>query len=454
MSSEKIKKYIKRAREKGIDDQKIKNQLLEAGWERSKVENSFSALDENDKDAVEKDSKVMDGADQKEDVEAQKEWISKSEPSFDRKSSKLLPVVVVLILIGFVGFLAASVLFSEEPQDQIMEAAHNMTDLDSLSTELTAELMAREDGGESFDGEFTILARVDEPNEEMEFGIDGQALVGGMGGSFEGGIFLVNDKLFGRLDQFPDLGMLLPVDTSLIRGQNILLTDQFSEEIEDGLEEEVGQTPFEEEIANIFDEDVDPEIAEQFLDDILSGIWDKEILVVGESEEDEIAGVEVDRYNLEVDIKNLPDLILELAEDYEEYIDDLSAEELKAEMEEEEDEFDEIKEAFDEIDLYLSVWTDGEYIYRVQMVIDEIEEEMEELSDFRMLLDVEFSGFNEPLNLDEPDDYTEIEDLMEDLMGPTQLDPYQDPMDPYEGMDPYEDEDPMDPYEMDEEYNL
>jgi len=428
MPPQKLINYIKDSLNKGFKKQDIKKQLINVGWKEGQIEEAFAFISTEKKKGTNEVKNAVKRVDQKKDDFYKDERIK--DKSFNLKPV-LIALLVLIVLIG--GGVSAFFLMGDpeedpdpeedvvdefNPQEEIMNSLRNMGDLNSLSSTTSFSLVADGDEG-YFDGSFSFITRVDEQAEEAEFILEGEAMADGLGGSFKGSLLVVNDKLFARLDRFPDLGMFLPLpsDFGEIRGRYILLVEDIADpEVQGDLDEEYFSADIEMFMEEIFEEDVDPEIVEEFLTDIMEMIWEKEIITVIGSEDDQIDGVSVNRHDLDVDPENLPDLMIEIAEKYEDFIKDLDAEEVREEVARNREDFEELKEDLEKVDFSLSIWVDGDYVYKVELVIDEIEDEMDELEQFELIFGVKFGDFNQPLNLEEPEDYMTVEEVEEIFM--------------------------------------
>lgn len=390
MPSEKIVNYIKNSLKEGVERKVIKDKLLKSGWEEEQIREAFEVIQENNS-KNKSTSKEMTG---------------------NNNLTVILPVVLALLIAG--GVLAFSFMSGPDPQEEIMQSIKNMSNLNSVSSTTDLGLVASGNEGD-FDGSFSFTNRVNEKNREGEFILEGKTMIDGVGGSFKGSVLAVNEKAFVRLDQFPDLGMFLPIpDLSPLKGEYILIEDEVVEEIDDDLGGQTNgslEAETDEFFNEIFKDDVDPEIVEEFVTDVVEMTWNKDIISVINTETEDIDGKSVNRHDLDIKLDNLPDLMIEIAEKYEDYIKDMDAEEIKEKISNNEEEFQEFKNNFEEVDFSLSILVDGDYVYEVEFLVDEVGDEMEGVDDFELVLGLEFSDFDEPLNLEEPEEYMDVEEF-------------------------------------------
>ncbi len=447
-----------------------------------------------------------------------------------KRKNFIIKIAVVVALLLAVGGFAFFFIGEEEPdpQEEIMQAFHNMMELNSLTSQIYTNIDIRGDRPEdNFTGQASFTNRVDRENEIVETIIEVQAMMSGIGGSFKGRTLIINDKLFAKLERFPDLGMFLPVpvDMSEIIGKNILISDKLSEELS---ENNIQELKFLENSEN-------QESIKEFLIDVLEKAWEYEVLTVKESIKDEIGGVSVRRHELEFNFLNLVDLVEEIEKDYELNIEEVESDEvvyhcidaessgtgykgevinregttclevfpegeyegevsgnpydidirfqfnaIRAEAQmwninnegsyegfDDSDEWIEasqrapecskevmgedeyqinvleeeyvawaglcmgtemlaeqlieeqramLKEVGEKLDMSIFVWTDGNYIYRIETIIDDIEDDLDGVTAFELILGVNFRDFNEPLNIEEPEDYIDFEELINSFM--------------------------------------
>ncbi len=130
-------------------------------------------------------------------------------------------------------------------------------------------------------------------------------------------------------------------------------------------------------------------------------------MVVGSSN-DEVSGSRVTKYDLQINPENIVDFIDMIESRYGEELnlEEEFDEQMRAQMEEDLEELSQYKE-----NLTASVWTDGEYIYKVELAISGFEDVFDEVDRFDLVLSLVYSGFNQPLNLEEPEEYIDLEEI-------------------------------------------
>ncbi len=528
--------YIKNCQKEGFSKEAIKNKLLEVGWNEKQIKESFNATEEKD---TPQDEAIKN-------IKTKKPKIG----GIKNKLKIILPVIFALLFMS--GVSAFFIMRSPSPQDEIMESLKNMQTLNSLSSTFGLNFEATTNQNNDFQGSFTSTSKVDSNNMEGEFTFEGQGMFNGTGGSLKGSLLAVNDKAFIKLDQAPFLGMFLPLPISEIKGKNILVAENLSEELNEENLEKLNKNPLgikPEEVADdFFKDDVDPEVAEEFLKDLGQGLWDYEAIIVASSTEEEIRGTSVRRYDLKLNLENSLELFDVVIKDYEQYLNKPEEQEevyycvdnegntgtykgktinpqknscpevfpegsydkertgsyvptisarlsaydtqIKSEMsqirssaeqhyysqdgsyngynnsedwlnlkeetpkcskaimdkdgyqinisqdgqkyatwaplclgskEAEKIMKEDLKKELIEIDeklkdsLSASVWTDGEYIHKVEVNIEGIENYSEDYNNFKLNLGIDFEDFNQPLGLEEPEEYMDLEELEEKM---------------------------------------
>jgi len=319
--------------------------------------------------------------------------------------AKVIIILAALLLVagGVYFYLDTEVL---TPEQELLRAAENMANLDSftMETELQAE---GEDAGEELSLLLSAVTDIDRREEgSYRSVINGEVFAEGVTVDFGGEVTYVGDNLYGRVDVFPTV--LLPGIPDEIRdlvGVDILLMENVSQDLEEEME------TFDEDLAEAFEEEgLDPmtmqEIAEH-MEDIATKALEDEVIKVSETEDDEVRGVPATKYTIEIDYEKLPDFMIEIAEDYEDTFPGIDVEEVREEMERAKEEMEEMEEM--ETEFY--VWADGEHILRVQFLF-EMEEE-----DVSLEFNTFFGNFNEEFEITAPEEYMELEEVSEMMMG-------------------------------------
>lgn len=334
MDSKKIIDYIKRSRNQGLTDEEVKSKLLKSGWKKNQVEEAFSLADNgNNENQVEFGEK-------------------QSVSSFDGRGLKRVIISIAFIAVLFAGGVFAYNLFTGiysyfgngdlAAQNEIRSALDNMSDLDNYSSTLNVDFdvlsTATTLGDEEpmitrFIGSTSLTSKVDGEAEELKLILNGEGkiqderggeLVQELSASGEGEIFLVDDKLFGVLDdlstpaEIPLFG--IGFDESQLVGEDVLLIEEFSKEFGDNLFEDGAQDDFREGLTSILKqemgEDVDPEEVDEAIDFFLEKFWEKEVVTVTNTVEEKIGDIEVNRHDLDFSLVNFNDFANKFGEKF------------------------------------------------------------------------------------------------------------------------------------------
>ncbi len=334
---------------------------------------------------------------------------------------KLLVALLAVAIVGGGAYYYTQMSLTDE--EAVVRAMQNTAELDTYSTQVIF-------GATAFDGEeevasISLLANADV--DDVRNATEGSGILDvdyQMGGmemrfSLEGGFMLVDDNFYGKLETFPTplLGFLPAIQADVVSeltGRWILLAEGVQEEIEEEL-------------------DMREEEVEEEVEKLLIAFWEKELLLLGEKERDEINGVSVDKYLVSFDPEKMPEF---LEEDFIPFMEffgevlEMSQEELdevlsmiaeaKIEFEDEEN-LEEMERILEMMELH--IWTDGEYIYRIRAEIDvdvsdeDIDlDELPEVSRVVFFFEVNYDNFNEEFDITAPSEYLTTEEVMEIFM--------------------------------------
>ncbi len=347
---------------------------------------------------------------------------------------KLLVILIVLAVIGGGAYYYTELSLTDE--ERVVRAMQNTIELDSYTSQFDFGTIALEEDEEVAKISFSAKADVDTVEKAIEgegaFDIDYQMEGMEMSFSLEGGLLVVDDNLYGKIETIPaPLMVFLPVTEaemiSEITGEWILLQEDLSEETVEDLDE------FE------MDEETVKKLTKE-AEELFVLLWEKEVLLLEDKETDEIDGKKVTKYSVVVDLDNVPEFYEEgvmpffefLGEDVLE-LDEEEMEEMREGLKEAEDylkdeeNIEEIEESLEKLDLY--IWTDGNYIHKIRVEMDfkadeddfDIED-IPEADNISLYFEISYSNFNENFDITAPDDYLLIDDIMqsfEEMMMPS-----------------------------------
>lgn len=315
----------------------------------------------------------------------------------------IIALVVILVIAGGAYFLLQDELLT--PEQEVLSAMKNTKEADSLTMDLEINANMVEDGEEvSF--VLGMLSDIDRREEgSMSSDINGEVVAEGMAVNFGGGLTYADDNLYARVDTFPSvLFPDLPQEISDLIGVEILVVEEVSEKVEEGLEET------DEELARMFKEEgVDPMTMKELMEE-LEGIFDKAleegVVEVTEVESDEIEGERATKYTVLVNYEKVPDFVLEVVEEHEEIFPGIDKEEVEESMEQLKEEIEETED-LEKMEFY--IWTDGRYVIKAQFSQD-LEEELS------LEVIVRFKNFNEDFDITAPEEFMTLEEVEEIFM--------------------------------------
>ncbi len=372
-SQKKLLRYIKESQDNGLEREETIRQLIEAGWDKESIDQVFRELD-----------KVP-------------------EKNIFKKTAALAFFFMVIVVTGF----AFSYFFTGvSPEREIIRAASRTVNSDLLKSETRINFSYGQ-GREIFNGDISILTEVDNIGNQRDSTWDATMGVEGMRASFSGRIFTVKNKTFGRVDRFFDSGFFFPTILEDLTERDILLA--YTPEKEGSFESFFSQN-----FELFLIEEIDRELMENIMSDFLRGVVEKDIVFVKESEIDEIKGGRVNKHQVGIDFKGLPDLILDLTEKYENKIERLTTAQMESALEEWESNLEKMIEDFEESDFSALIWSDHNYLHKVEIDFGRNEAERY----FQIFISIEFSELDSSLNLNVPEEYIDLQNLLDSLYKP------------------------------------
>lgn len=334
------------------------------------------------------------------------------------KKAKIIILVAIIILLGVGayyyyqgGFVSA--------EEKIMEAEEKFRNLDSytMETEINVNFIGGDDQTPNTD--FHFIGDVDRKNKafqgegEVNFKMQGTAAK--VGGSFT----YIDDNLYGSVDTFPYLALPLgSKEVSMITENDILIKEGLLKDINVYLASylvEKGKEP-------ITVEEIFKETKKHSKD-----IWKEGVITVEKTENDMLEGKKAKKYVLNFDGEKMVDFYIEFLEDYE--VLDLTPGIAKEQKEEIKKQMKEEMKSGEDIEVY--VWIQGGYIGRMKMVsrtafeMDENNfsegQDVEIPEEVEVISNIYYRNFNKNFEIDAPEEYITLEDLMTELKIPIQL---------------------------------
>ncbi len=326
------------------------------------------------------------------------------------KNKKIILIILGALLVAG-GIFAAFNMRSTTPEQQVREAERRVAELDSYGIDVEMRLETYGD----LEQEILFLGSGDYDRKNNLFRGDGSMDISmeGLALNLGGGVIYANDNLYGKLTTFPYLALPLAGDqVDYLTENDILIVENLREKADlliQSMSSEIGIEAMT--VSDLLD------YSEKLEDEL----WDREVVYVTEVSDDSHEGEAAKKYVMKVDNEKMADFYLDLINDFdlENLFSDLSEEEREAFL----DQFEEELRKDDETEF--SVWIQDGYLVKVEM-IDEINfeeevpvNEIDNLGGYpeKMVMEMifEYRDFNEDFEIEEPEEFITLEDLMEEF---------------------------------------
>ncbi len=309
--------------------------------------------------------------------------------------------IIVVLAVFIIAFGGVYYFLGEDltPEEEIILGVQNLFRAESMT--VTGELDGEfEDQatGERFGVNLSAVSDLMLP-EAFQADLDGSVAMEGMQFMGSGSVIYVENNLYGKVEEMPQIPFM-PMGDEFV-GQYIILEEDIDWKRE--MDQELDET-FEE-------TDIDPETFKEIAMESFEKSWELNVLEITETVSDEVSGRSTRKHTVAINLENLPQLVEEMVREYQELI-TYDEEELEEAIEEMEEEIAEYREEIDEDALEFQVWTDGEYILKVEFEFDGTVEETETSFTFSL----EFENFGQDLEITAPENYITEEELQEMMM--------------------------------------
>ncbi len=317
---------------------------------------------------------------------------------------KIIGIALLVLFIGGGAFYYSS---QKSVELQLVQAIENMQNLDSYTSNFDVSVMAtKEDGKEMFDIGVYGTTNIDNERERGggDFTIGGDIEEGGVTFGFSaGGEFVfVEEEAFIKIDNLPEmLLMYMPQEVvDEVIGEWIGFDGDIREELEDSFAET--------------DKEIDEEEIAEVLTKMGERFWERDVVFIKDYETDLLDGKAMNKYEMGINPQELMDFI---EKDVLLLLEEAGVEELHEISEEGREEILKIVEEIEE-NVTFHIWSDGEYVYRVNMEAKvEIENKVDEVGEVKIVMDVRYSNFNENFEIEPPKEYLSPEEVMDVVMG-------------------------------------
>ncbi|MEA2092644.1 MAG: hypothetical protein U9P61_01585 [Patescibacteria group bacterium] len=309
-----------------------------------------------------------------------------------------------------------------------IESLENTINLDSFSSELDFSFQGEEVYDDDILGTIIHLNiendnKVDKTNEKMETDLDLDFLFYDnyaeeqYQGSFSMMFKIVEESVFVRLNDFQletendeansFYHLMIEPTIEEIKDRNILL-DEFLEEVEEQLEGEVSEV------------DISPEEVEEIAKEVVLSAFNRGVFKMEGVESEYINGERMKKHSFSIDFQKIPCFLEDTLWYVQEFDDDISDEEIEEAIEEARREIERVdvrseleREGFT-YELIFDVWTDGDYVRKMEVYLDG--NQVDTYSDISMIFDLSIfiDDLNESIEIEAPDDYIGIYELLEE----------------------------------------
>ncbi|MEA2092705.1 MAG: hypothetical protein U9P61_01910 [Patescibacteria group bacterium] len=311
---------------------------------------------------------------------------------------KIIAVLAFALIAGGAYFYINN--SSGTPEEEVVKAWQNMAEVESLTMDVDILLgFVESETGERFDISATISSDIDNTNEKAKMVINSDLEIQGMTMDLGGKVVFVEDNLYGKINTFPTALLYefgLDKIASEVMGKDVLLLENVSESIK-----EIAKT------------EVSEERSIEIMNEVSTKAFDEGVVTITEAGEEKVNGENATKYEIKVDYEKLPDFLMELTEDYK---DGFATEEERMTVVAEIEDFKEEFNNFTEEDkkmleaLKMNIYSGGEYIVRFEVLVDVEEQET------TMELVFTFGNFNEEFEINAPEDYIKLEDIINQYM--------------------------------------
>ncbi len=327
------------------------------------------------------------------------------------KNKKIAIIAIVGVLVFGLAFAGFRTLIQQTPEEELRAAEMKTTQSDSYTVEFVLDSSMENDvQGANFSlaGEIDYDRLNQRALTDLSIDFSGEGLAANFGGQ----LIYIDDTIYGSVTTFPYL--ILPVgneQVDLIVENDILIMENVTGQINLLLSE------FAEEM----------EIESFTLEDVIEKsemlseqMWKEGVMEVVAVEGDYIGEDEAQRYLVEVDGDKMADFYLELIDNYDllalfPEMTDEEKEEMLTEMEKG------MREAYEETQT--SFWVVDGYLVKAE-IVSETSLDRAEISELPQNelpeeiitnLTLEFSNFDQDFEIEKPEEYITLQELLEDL---------------------------------------
>lgn len=376
MADQNMIDYINQQRQKGITDEEIRNELLSAGWEEKEVENAFNP---------------------------QSAYLKKS------KISLIVSLSLALVLIG--GSAFGYFYYNQIPEVVVDKMSAEMAEVESfeysgeIKTEYTVrsiepfsleeDVLITEQTGKttvSFSGATDVLD-LNNPKAKFQFNIETD--FNGSPQSFGLEARTIKEAFYIQLTSVPDIGF---IDLSFLKNQWVKFDTASLEEFQEQLEGKDVEKELESE-----DEELTPEQTEQ----LRELVKESKIFEITEKlPVEKINEVKVRHYKYNIYEDNLVQFLI----DARKIIDGETppAEEIK-----------ELKEAMDQISsMEGEIWINKKDLFLQKITFSADVKSNKEDMEGTISFSLQLKSHNQPVQVEAPDSYKTLEEIMEMLTDP------------------------------------
>ncbi|MCF7845518.1 MAG: hypothetical protein K9M12_02020 [Candidatus Pacebacteria bacterium] len=314
-------------------------------------------------------------------------------------NGKIIAVLAFVLIAGGGAYFYMSD-GNGTPEEEVVGAWQNMAEVESLTMDIDLLLSFLEpESGEEFNGSATISSDIDKTNEKAKMVISSDLEVQGMTMNLGGEFVFVEDDLYGKINSLPTALLYefgLADIASEVMGKDILLLESVSENIEEVTTDEISE-----------------ERAAEIMEEVSTKAFDEGVVILTEAGEEKVNGKNATKYEMKVDYEKVSDFLMELTEDYK---DDFTTEEERlmvvAGIEEFKEEFNNLSEEDKQVleAIKMNIYSDGKHIVRFETLVDVEEQET------TMELVFTFGNFNEEFEINAPEEYVKLEDIINDYM--------------------------------------
>jgi hypothetical protein len=375
-----LTEYIKKARERDLDDKNIKKKLKESNWTEEQIKKAFVKLNSNKK------------------------------PNTKESKKKVFLIALIggfVLGLVFLYFLISNQEITEiEAKEDITQSSHKTLKTKGFSVfgDIDFSFTDKEKDQEVI-GNIIAITELEKILEKYGLYFLAEGTANDTPIRAKANVVAMNNELYVRWLELFDLSLLFStsLDNNKLTGRYLLLTDNLSGAIKKRLNE----TKFQKEVLVLLGIDTDIETTKEIYNSLLNKAWKEEALAVVDSEKEGLL-MNKNKYELNIDFQKLFNILYETLEEKEEEIEFISSDDL-VNLEEKRQYFTTLKE---NIDYSINVWTENDYIQKVVIDINS-KGEIEKDNEFEFLIDLEFRDIDEKFELGRPESYLHIEEITE-----------------------------------------